>query len=97
MPLTIQTCSGKEILPFLDDLARLRIEIFKDFPYLYDGNMAYERVYLKTYSDCPDSFFVIVRNDDDRIVGVSTSVPLESEDEEFKQPFLDNGYDVEKI
>jgi GNAT superfamily N-acetyltransferase len=97
MPLTIQTCIGKEILPFLDDLARLRIEIFKDFPYLYDGTMAYERVYLKTYSDCPDSFFVLARDPDDRIVGVSTSVPLEAEDDEFIQPFLNNGYDIDSV
>ena len=45
--LSIKTCVGEEIIPFIPQLAELRIEIFRDFPYLYDGTLAYENEYLK--------------------------------------------------
>ena len=33
-----------------DDIASLRLKVFKDFPYLYDGNIEYEHKYLERYS-----------------------------------------------
>ncbi|HBF93820.1 MAG TPA: GNAT family N-acetyltransferase, partial [Marinobacter adhaerens] len=43
MAVSIRRLSGDQIKPYLDDLARLRIEVFRHFPYLYDGDMDYER------------------------------------------------------
>ena len=45
--MKIKALSGKEILPYLDDLAKLRIEVFREYPYLYDGSIEYELQYLK--------------------------------------------------
>ncbi|SFR41775.1 hypothetical protein SAMN05216203_0117 [Marinobacter daqiaonensis] len=61
MSVHITALSGQEVLPYLDDLARLRIEVFRAFPYLYDGDMGYERRYLATYADSPESFFVLAQ------------------------------------
>lgn len=81
---------------YLPDLARLRIRVFRDFPYLYDGTVEYEEKYLKTYTDCPDSVVVLVL-DGDRVVGATTGLPMDAETPEFQQPFLENGYDPGKI
>ena len=35
--------TGDAVAGALDDLARLRIAVFRDWPYLYDGDVAYER------------------------------------------------------
>lgn len=35
MDLAIKTVIGDGIKPFLSDIARLRIDIFREFPYLY--------------------------------------------------------------
>ena len=43
MSLEIKSFSGADARPFLDDVARLRIAVFRDFPYLYDGDPDYER------------------------------------------------------
>ena len=59
MSLMIQTVHGEQIAPFIDDVARLRIEVFHEFPYLYDGDMSYERRYLKTFSQAKDSLLVL--------------------------------------
>ena len=52
--------SGSDIAPHVPDLARLRIEVFREFPYLYDGDEDYERKYLRTYVDSPRSLGVLV-------------------------------------
>ena len=47
MGVTVEPMTGEEIEYAIDDLARLRIEVFADFPYLYDGDLVYEAQYLR--------------------------------------------------
>jgi GNAT superfamily N-acetyltransferase len=94
--LSIKTVSGKGIDSYLNDLALLRIEIFREFPYLYDGSARYEKKYLSTYVNSDDSIAVFVF-DDDQLVGASTALPLADESEEFKKPFLSQGIDPKTV
>jgi GNAT superfamily N-acetyltransferase len=94
--VTLSTVTGPAILPFIADAARLRISVFREYPYLYDGSLDYEEVYLRTYSASPGSVFVVAR-DEERIVGVSTGMPLAQETEEVRRPFLDAGIPVEEV
>ncbi|MCO6479370.1 MAG: GNAT family N-acetyltransferase [Phaeodactylibacter sp.] len=94
--LNVTTLTGKAILPYLDALARLRIEVFREYPYLYDGDMEYERRYLRAFLEAPDSLLVLVQNGKE-VVGASTALPLEHETENIKQPPAEAGYDVEKV
>jgi hypothetical protein len=88
--------SGVEIASHIEDLARLRIEIFRDFPYLYQGDEDYERHYLQTYIRSPRSTCTLVY-DGDLLVGATTGLPLADEIPEVRKPFLDAGYDLSKI
>jgi GNAT superfamily N-acetyltransferase len=89
---TITALRGPEIAPFLDDVARLRIAVFRDWPYLYEGDLAHERDYLAAYARSPDSVFVLAR-DGDAVIGASTGLPLLDDAVAFRQPFLDAGLD----
>ncbi len=89
--MDIRTFSGGAIAPHLDDLARLRISVFRAFPYLYDGDTAYEAKYLATYAKSPESLFVLAF-DGDRVVGASTGIPLTDETAAFQRPFLERGF-----
>ena len=51
MTVEIKSLSGIDAVAYFDDLSRLRIEVFRAFPYLYDGSLAHERKYLATYAD----------------------------------------------
>jgi hypothetical protein len=88
--------SGAQIAPHIDDLARLRIEVFREFPYLYDGDEEYERKYLQTYVNSPHSIVTLVY-DGDELVGATTGLPMSDETEEFRRAFVDAGRDVGKI
>jgi GNAT superfamily N-acetyltransferase len=94
--LKLERWSGEALKQFIPDLARLRIEVFRDWPYLYDGDLAYEENYLKTYIEAPNSVIVLAF-DGDQVVGASTGIPLIHETDEVKLPFIDNGYNIDTI
>jgi GNAT superfamily N-acetyltransferase len=96
MALTIQSFSGRDAAPFFDDLARLRIAVFRDFPYLYHGDSDYERQYMEIYARSEGSVFILAI-DDGTVVGASTGTPMISETEEVKAPFLKAGLDPEQF
>lgn len=94
--LHLQRLSGAVINAWLPELARLRIQVFREFPYLYDGSAAYEEKYLRTYTDAPDSVMVLVQ-DGERVVGASSGLPLTAETPNVIEPFLTHGYDPQRI
>ena len=85
--------TGTQIAEVFEALAQLRIAVFRDFPYLYEGSLDYERGYLQTYIDSPRSFLFAVY-DGPQLVGATTCIPLSDETEEVRQPFREAGYDV---
>lgn len=87
---------GSEILDFAEDFAKLRIAVFRDFPYLYEGSMEYEMDYIQTYSSCENAFVFAVY-DKTEMVGATTCIPLKDETGNVQQPFLKQGYDINSI
>jgi len=87
---------GAAIATRLEDLARLRITVFREFPYLYDGDADYEARYLQAYVDTPDSVCVLAL-DGDRVIGASTGIPLDDEEEAFGLPFAARGIPVDSV
>lgn len=94
--LQILTATGAEIERHIPALAELRISVFREFPYLYDGDAAYEARYLETYRQAHGSVVIIVL-DSERVIGASTALPMAEETDEVKAPFLAHGYDPERI
>ncbi|MBH8580410.1 GNAT family N-acetyltransferase [Bisbaumannia pacifica] len=90
--LTLTTRQGPTIAPYLEALAGLRIRVFRDFPYLYDGDPAYEAAYLGRYAENPASRFVLAF-DGKALVGAATGQPLADEVAEFRAPFAAAGID----
>lgn len=91
IPLT-----GNDVEPFIPELARLRIEVFRDYPYLYEGSQSYEESYLKTYLKSPDTIFVLARYGS-TVVGASSGMPLSLETTEVKQPFIEKQIPVKDV
>lgn len=92
----IRILAGAEVAPHLEDLARLRIAVFRDFPYLYDGDADYERGYLATYARNPGSVFVLAL-DGDAVVGAATGLPMAGEPETVRGPWLQAGVDPASV
>jgi len=94
--ITITPITGEAIAPFLPALAALRIKIFRDFPYLYDGDLHYEQSYLQTYLNAPRAAVILARADE-KIIGACTCLPLAHETPNIQKPFVDASADLTSI
>lgn len=81
---------------WLSEVARLRIQVFREFPYLYDGDLDYEREYLDVLFGSKDAVLVLAF-DDGQVVGASTGMPLAAETPNIQEPFVHSPYPIEKV
>ncbi len=96
MPLSIDPVSAADIPAALPDLARLRITVFRAWPYLYDGDRDYEQRYLATYAESAGALIVAARHGTE-IVGAATGAPMGEHDTAFAEPLAAHGYDVNDV
>lgn len=94
--LLLREFHGAELEPYLEALGMLRIRVFREYPYLYDGSLEYEREYLRCYVNSPHGL-VVLAFDDNQPVGATTCLPVEHEGPEFQKAFLRAGYDLREI
>jgi GNAT superfamily N-acetyltransferase len=94
--LTVARLSGAQMRERLEDLARLRITVFRDWPYLYEGTMEHEREYLPRYPDAKTGTLIVAR-DGDTIVGASTALGLDEESDYVRKPFEAAGMELSRI
>jgi len=87
---------GKQITPHLHNIAQLRITVFREFPYLYDGTVEYEINYLQAYVNSPRSLIFLIK-DDDKTIGGATALPLSDADTEFHEPFIQHGIAIQDV
>ncbi len=90
--LTFHELCGRAIEPWLDGLGTLRISVFREYPYLYDGSLEYERRYLAGYAASPDALLVLALVGDD-VVGASTALPALAHGEEIAPALARGGLD----
>ena len=88
---TFDVLTGNEITEAIDEIARLRIDIFAEYPYLYDGCVSYEVEYLRKFASTKQSFMVVMK-DKGEIVGALTGLPLAHEQPAVRRPFTTSMY-----
>ena len=96
MSLRVQTWQGQQISEVFEELANLRIQVFKEYPYLYLGSIDYEKKYLTRYTESELSFLIGVW-DQKNLIGASTAMPLVDEEDFIQKPFLENKWDLNQI
>ncbi len=96
MDIQYQIVEGRDLEPWFDSLAQLRIEVFEEFPYLYNGDMENETDYLSTYLETP-SCRVILAKDSAKVIGASTCIRMDDEVDEIRKPFEDHGFNLDRV
>jgi GNAT superfamily N-acetyltransferase len=95
-PLEFRTVAGADVPPFIPALARLRIAVFRDWPYLYEGSQASEERYLRIYAESPQAA-VVLALDGAEVVGASTCLPLTDETGNVQAPFRAAGIVIDRV
>lgn len=90
--LVLRPLTGAALAAALPDLARLRIAVFRDWPYLYDGDAAYEERYLAHYAESVGAL-VVAAFAGAEIVGMATAAPMEDHAPDFAAPLRAAGVD----
>jgi GNAT superfamily N-acetyltransferase len=94
--MRIEALTGEALDAALDDVARLRIRVFRDWPYLYDGDLEYERGYLETYRTS-DAAILVGAFDGTRLVGAATGTPMADHADDFAAAFDGTGLALNDI
>ncbi|HEX7741057.1 MAG TPA: GNAT family N-acetyltransferase [Sphingobium sp.] len=74
----------------------MRITVFRDFPYLYDGKRAFERDFLAAYAQSRGAL-VVGAFDNDRLIGAALATPMADHPNEFATPFIERGIDIDQV
>ncbi len=94
--LEIIRLQGGEARPYGRALADLRVRVFRDYPYIYEGTAEYEEHYLERYFAAEHSLIVLLR-DGDRFVGATTGMHAAEEEGAFRLAFTRKGFDPQRI
>lgn len=94
--IDLRVLTGGALDAALDDVAALRIVVFRDWPYLYDGTVEYERSYLESYRNSPAAVLVGAF-DGETLVGAATGTPMEDHAAEFGLAFAGVGLALDQI
>jgi hypothetical protein len=73
----VRSFTGLGLRPYIHSVAKLRLEVFKEYPYFKDPDLAEEMRHLRKISCCKESISVLIF-DGTTLVGVSIGYPLES-------------------
>ena len=96
MSIRFQALRGMATEQRMEPVAALRIRVFRDWPYLYEGSLEFERKYLATFALCNASF-VVLAWDGEQCVGATTALPLANTQAEVRAPFEQAGMDIHQV
>lgn len=91
--ITIQR--AEKNLENLATLASLRIKVFREWPYFYDGDLAYEENYLRKFLGSEDAVLILATAED-ASVGMATASPMSSQASEITIPISQAGFDLSR-
>lgn len=89
--IRIEEFSGPKAKKYFNDIAKIRMNLFKEFPYLYEGNLNWETEYLDTYFKSNEATILLAFNEKNKVVAFSNSIPLKDESVELTEPFIKAG------
>lgn len=92
MTIRFESLTGQPSRQLLDQLSSLRLTVFREWPYLYDGNATSEAEYLGTFAAAPGAI-IVGAFDDDQMIGAATAAPLAGHTDDFVPLFEARGYD----
>jgi len=94
--LEILRLNGSEARKYVKELGLLRLKVFFDYPYLYEGSLDYEIQYLETYFKAKHSIVVLLK-EDNKIIGATTGIWASEEEASFREPFRKHGLNPDDV
>lgn len=90
----VRSFTGSGIKPYVHSIAKLRMEIFREYPYFEEPHLERELQYLNMVCSCKEAISVLIF-DGTTLVGVSLGLPLSIEEPAVLLPFKDKHIDTD--
>lgn len=90
----VRSFTGSGIKPYLHSIAKLRMEVFREYPYFEETDLDQETQYLRKLCSSKESIGVLIF-DNNTLVGVSLGYPLTIEEPSLLLPFKECNLDIE--
>lgn len=95
-PIKIEKMQGTQIDPYLAEIIQFVTKMYRDYPYLYNGDDAGYQQYLNTYAQAKEGV-IFVAFDGKKIVGVASGMPMADSRDIFKPTLVRHGYSIKNI
>jgi GNAT superfamily N-acetyltransferase len=90
----VRSFTGSGLKPYIHSVAKLRMEVFKDYPYFEDPDLNREMHYLKKISSHKETIGVLIF-DNTTLVGVSLGYPLNIEEASLQRPLKERHFNID--
>ncbi len=90
----IRSFTGSGLKPYLHSCAKLRMEVFKDYPYFVNPDLDQQLRYLRHICTSKETIAVLIF-DNTTLVGVSLGYPLDMEDPALLRSFKERNISTE--
>jgi len=90
----VRSFTGNGLKPYLHSLAKLRMEVFREFPYFEEPDLEKETQLIRKLFQNRESIGVLIF-DNTTLVGVSLGYPLSLEEASLQRPFKDRNLNSE--
>jgi len=94
--IELRALTGPDLGAVLDEVAGLRIAVFREWPYLYEGSMDYERDYMTSLANSA-SAIMVGAFDGRRLVGAATGSPLTDHAADFADALAGHPVDLADV
>ncbi len=94
--MEILKLSGSQAREYATEIGQLRLKIFYDFPYLYEGSLDYEMQYLETYFKAQHSIIILLK-EGNSVIGATTGIWAKEEETEFREPLQKWGLNPDQV
>ena len=93
--IRIRTFTGAAMAEAMAAFQRLHVEVFYDWPYLYQGSISSEP-YISSYLGHPRAALFLA-SVGGQPIGAATCLPLGDETANVQEPFIERGWDVRRF
>ena len=94
--IRIETFRGTETAPYIQDIVKLCNAIYREPPYLYNGDDEEYTAYIESLSQANDVVICLVF-DGEKAVGLSIGRPLIQTRGPYKETLVEHGYDLNQF
>lgn len=92
----IHILKGKEILLYQEEIAKLNIEVFRDYPYFYEGELKEQMEFYKIYTNSRYSVAFLAEKESE-VIGVILGIPISDFLPVYQEAVTSEGIDLEGI